>query len=324
MRDNAFKKRIWIAWEFHRRNIELSRALNSELFTLRDCNGSIYQNLKNIWNTYQIIINEKPYIVFGQNPSLVLSFLLAFLRLFFKYRLVIDAHNAGLFPFEGKSQLLNYVAKVIQRQADLTIVTNKALKVIVEKNGGKSVILPDKIPELNFQGKKKLKGNKNLLYINMFSDDEPYLEVIEAAKKINKDIFIYITGDYKKVGLDKDKVPSNVILTGYIPDIDYLQLLYSVDATIVLTKRENCLLCGAHESLSINKPMILSNTNILKSYFNDAAIYVENTPVDIKKGIFTILDQREFYFSQLQNEKMIKIKEWTKKKKAFELIVEEF
>ena len=58
---------------------------------------------------------------------------------------------------------------------------------------------------------------------------------------------------------------------------EYVSMLYSVDATIDLTNRENCLVCGAYESVAAGKPMILSKTQALMEYFNKGAVYVEHT-----------------------------------------------
>ena len=65
----------------------------------------------------------------------------------------------------------------------------------------------------------------------------------------------------------------------------------SVDATIDLTTRENCLVCGAYESLAAGKPMILSKTRALMNYFSQAAVYVEHTAEDLERGIHEALKQ---------------------------------
>jgi hypothetical protein len=49
-------------------------------------------------------------------------------------------------------------------------------------------------------------------------------------------------------------------------------MMRSVDATIVLSERENCLLCGAYETVASEKPMILSNKEALRNYFDKGAI----------------------------------------------------
>ena len=62
-------------------------------------------------------------------------------------------------------------------------------------------------------------------------------------------------------------------------------MLYSADAIIDLTTRENCLLCGAYEAVACGTPLILSNTKTLRNYFNSGSVYVDNTVESIQAGV---------------------------------------
>jgi hypothetical protein len=53
----------------------------------------------------------------------------------------------------------------LQREADLTIVTNKALADLVTKNGGKPYILPDRIPKYPEVERIKLGKDQYCLYL---------------------------------------------------------------------------------------------------------------------------------------------------------------
>jgi glycosyltransferase involved in cell wall biosynthesis len=286
-------KGIWITWEKQRRNEGISTALKWKLYeiTYNDCR--ILRYVKSLYKTISILFKESPDIVVAQNPSIFLSASVILLKYAFRYKCLIDAHNAGLFPLDNKIRILNYLSKAIQRISDFTIVSNEGLAEIVRKNKGKAIVVPDKIPDPpRNMLVRDLRGKINFAFICSFSSDEPYEEAIEAARHIPENIVIYITGKY--VGrVDPEKMPSNVKLVGFIPDNEYWSLISSVDGIIVLTIRENCLICGAYEAIALKKPMILSNTNAIKNYFSLGTVYTEPNSTDIQKAILTFIDNKD-------------------------------
>jgi glycosyltransferase involved in cell wall biosynthesis len=273
------KEIVWITWESQRRNREICKSFGIPLYELAEIDeieNRFSKYIQGIGKTIKILLDSRPGIVFCQNPSIVLAFLLVILKRIFGMTVFVDSHNAGIFPKEGNSPLLNRLARFIQRNADTTIVTNNALRLHVEGNGGRSFVLPDKVPCFPIPKIRSLKGKYNFLFICTFASDEPYVEVFEAARDIDPGIFIYVSGNYSKKGVKQASLPGNVILLGFIPEEEYIEMLNSVDATIVLSERENCLLCGAYETVAVEKPMILSNKKALTEYFNKGA-YIRKT-----------------------------------------------
>lgn len=314
-------KSIWITWEDQRRNRELSRAFNVKLFELSEIDqikNRFTKYVIGIAKTIKIYFKEKPKVVFCQNPSLILSFFLVLLKTIDRIKVIVDAHNAGLFPKEGRSRLLGYIARFIQRKANLTIVTNESLKKHVEMNGGHAFVLPDKIPSIPITVPRKLKGKVNLLFICSYGDDEPYEIVFKAAQNLHDSICVYVTGNYKKKGIEQNQLPSNVILTGFVPEPEYVEMLNSVDATIVLTSRENCLVCGAYETVAVEKPMILSNTNALRNYFNMGAVYADDTAEGLERAISNLLAKKDELSTQVKELKISREIEWLKRKEDLE------
>lgn len=304
--------RYWFTWERQRRNIELSRALSCEYFEFNyDKKNRFVRYILSIYKTFLTIKEGRPKIVFGQNPSVVLVLTLILLRKIFKYKLVVDAHNSGIFPFEGRYRFANYMMNKINCKSDLLLVTNNELKKVAEKYGSRCFILQDKIPELYTNEIIKLDGNINFLFICKYNEDEPYLELFDAAKMINDNIVIYVTGNYRKLNDEiLKKVPNNVRLIGFVPEKEYEIMIKSVDAVIDLTKRENCLLCGAYEAVAAEKPIILSNKIALKEYFKFGTIFVDNNPMQIKIGIENLIKDKNKYVREISEFKKNIISEW--------------
>lgn len=315
------KNIFWVTWEKQRRNRELSKALDVKLFELSEIDqikSRFKKYVIGITKTLKIFLREKPKIVFCQNPSLILSLLFVLLKKITGIKVIVDAHNVGLFPKEGRSLVLGYVAVFIQRRADLTIVTNQGLKEHVEKNGGKAFILQDKIPDIPILKPRGLGGESNILFICSFADDESYQNVFDAARHLDPNIHIYVTGNYKKKGIQPDKISDNISLTGFIPEEEYIEMLNSVDAAIILTSRENCLVCGAYETVAVEKPMILSDTKALRDYFSMGAVYAENTGEGIKNAILEVIRRKEELIEGVKTLKIFRHNQWLRNKNDLE------
>lgn len=292
---------VWITWENQRRNIGISSELGWTLYVIIYKGRRIVRYMKSLFKTLDIIYKNKPDFVVAQNPSIILSLTIVIMKYIFGYTSIIDAHNAGLFPLDSRSILLNAMSRVVQLLADLTIVTNDELAKVVNNNNGRALVLPDKIPDPPYPiHNLEFKGYVNLAFICSFSSDEPYQEVIEAAKLMSSNIMIHITGDYKDK-IKASEMPPNIRLVGFLPDENYWSLISSVDGIIVLTKRDNCLVCGAYEAVSLRKPMILSRTKTIMSYFSSGCVYANSNATDIKMAILNLIENREKLTAELDD-----------------------
>lgn len=299
-------KNLWITWESQRRNRSMSTLLDAKLVEIISNKPRLIRYLISIYKTINIIRKEQPEIIFSQNPSIVLAITSLVSGYFFQKIVIIDAHNSGLSPLEGKHPWLTSVFMWINCKADIVLVTNKSLAGEVRKYRGKAFVFPDPIPEIECPEKKdqlpvqeKNSRTYNLVMVCSWSDDEPILEFFKAANTLNHNIVVWITGKgtpyIEKHGL---KVPENIRLTGFLSQKDYDELLCKSDAVIVLTKRENCLVCGAYEAVSAGKPILLSAKKALQDHFYKGTVFTDNAPESISKSITSLVQQK----SRLQEE----------------------
>lgn len=309
---------MWVAWEHHRRSKELSRALGFNLIVF-DYNG-LCRYLVSIYYTTKLFITNKPEIIVVQNPSMILAALACVYKHFFKYTYVIvDRHTTFRLNKKYRFNIDWIVYSVLNRftlkQADLTIVTNKYLADIVIMNNGKPFILEDKLPDTEVDVKLELGSEKfKFMMISSFSEDEPIREVFKAFHMLlDEEVELYITGDFNKFPqhLIADK-PKNVKLTGYLSDEKYLEYLNSVDATIVLTTADHCMLCGCYESISYKKPLITSNKRVLKEYFR-GALFIENDPDSIVSGVISMIKNYDGYYTNTCTMRNALNLDWAKK-----------
>ncbi|RFA25153.1 hypothetical protein CAI21_19865 [Alkalilimnicola ehrlichii] len=131
-----------------------------------------------------------------------------------------------------------------------------------------------------------------VLFICTWAADEPYLEVLKAAKRLPASVHIYVTG--RSRGRERaleDTVPDNVTLTGFVSEEEFIELLQTADAVVDLTTREDCLVCGAYEATAAEKPLLLSNTKALRSYFHKGALFTDNTAADIARQLLQLRNE---------------------------------
>lgn len=289
-------KGVWITWERQRRSQVMAEYFGVRLFMFdRNFKSRWSRYLSAIYHTVKFLLHEKPDVVFGQNPSMVLALLLCMLRPIFRYLLIIDRHSNFMLGIEGQhiyKLFFHRISNTTIKWADITIVTNSFLKKLVEAAGGKGIVLQDKLPHLALNTRVALPGKWNIVYITSFSSDEPIDEVLEAFKDIDQSIKLFVTGNYQKhpnYVSYCDLLPVNITFTGYLSEEDYIALLHAADIVMCLTKNDHTLTCGAYEGLSLGKPMILSNTSTIRNYFSKGVVYANSDSKSIRDSLLHCL-----------------------------------
>lgn len=292
-------KTIWIAWEKQRRTLELSDALGIPLYIISYKGIALFRYIISSLRTLLILLKEKPKLLIIQNPSIVLAVLTCLFKYCFNYRLVVDRHSNFRL---GKTQY-NLVDKVFFlmsdfsiKKADLTIITNENLRKHIESKGGKGFVLPDKLPTPRVAITHNSRRSNIVTFICTYSSDEPYEEVISAASLLDKNIKVHITGNSKKADPKVFKgLPENVVITGFISDEEYDELLQKSDIIMDFTKLENCMVCGAYEAVAMGKPLITSNTNVLRDYFTQGVFHIDHSAESICNAIMQVYDNYDEY-----------------------------
>lgn len=309
---------IWITWERQPRNLSASKYLGATLFEiLYPKHSRIRRYVKSILTTVKLIYRERPKYVFAQNPSIILCVLATLLSTVFGYKLVVDAHNTGV-EAEGRfSSIINSLNKFVMRHASAVIITNSDIARIVSSCGGNPIIMPDPLPTFtNYQSQTEqltedLANRKMAFCITSWGLDEPVKELIQAAGSFQNTIEFYFSGNYKKAPKELIKdLPSNVNLLGFVDETTYQKYLFRSDFTIDLTIRDGCLVCGAYESVSACKPVLLSDTAAQRNFFSKGAVFCSTTISGIEKGILDLttnlsslqVDVKKFREQAIENE----------------------
>ena len=240
-----------------------------------------------------MLLRARPSLLFVQNPSVQLAYVACRLRPWLGYTLVVDRHSNFDFA-DTEHGLFNRLSNHTLRHADLTIVTNEGVARLVESKGGRAVILQDALPSLNGGRAPSRSDRVEVLYVCSFSSDEPVRELVEAARLLGEGFRVHITGRVRDAYREMvSRAPSNARFTGFLPEEEYVSLLGQADLVVVLTTRENTLLCGAYEGVSLRKPLVLSDQEALRRYFRKGVVLTQNTPDSIATAIRAAARDRE-------------------------------
>jgi glycosyltransferase involved in cell wall biosynthesis len=150
--------------------------------------------------------------------------------------------------------------------------------------------------------------------ISSFANDEPIKEIMEAARALADTTTFYITGDNSRISASKllkwKRSANNIIFTGFLDRTEYINLLEKVDAVLVLTKRDNTMLSGAHEALALEKPLITSDWQPLRQYFVAGTAYVNNSVSEIVNAVKYVQVEKDRMKKEMEVLKHQKLKEW--------------
>lgn len=312
---NKKTKRLWVAWESQRRSFELSKKLGCDTRILVEEGRARYFKL--IYRTLKLLYREKPSILFVQNPSMILALVACCYRFISGTPVVVDRHTTFMLNriYRNTPRILffKFCHYFTLYTANLTVVTNDFLASLVEKTGGRAVVLPDPVPEFQDYSQKELSEQFNVFLISSFGADEPIEEVLAAMRhKDMQDVHLYISGNHKK--LDRrilDQSSDNVTFTGFLSDQEFINMLYSTDAVMVLTTADYTMLCGCYEAIAAEKPLITSDVSVLRNYFT-LSEFVDNSSDSIREKILAVSSALPEYIAQTVKMKSNISEKWHK------------
>lgn len=304
-----------LSWFEHRRTRELCAGLGIELLLVDTTYRGLRRYLLLTARTIALLSRRRPGVLLVQNPSLILSVLCVVLRSAFGYRLIVDAHNEAVTPYENRQTWIKWLSRWVVRRASLTVVTNRQLAAIVRDQGGKPFVLPDRIPVPTPGTGRKLSVAFSAVLIATFARDEPIAAIFEAVRGTELELFV--TGDSRRLGADiAMSVPPNVHFTGFLAEQDYWTLLRSADAIVDLTLKADCLVCGAYEALALGKPLLLSDNAASVELFGNGAVFTDNSPQSIRVALQRLQVEQEHMQSAAERKRSELIEQWQSSARA--------
>lgn len=174
----------WISWEKHRRTKELCNYLGIQDTTISSSKRRWQRHPRAIIKTIIHILTQRPSTLIVQCPSLFLGLIASILKPFMGYTLIVDAHSDAIEPDKPTLQKFFFLYKYIHQKADISVVTNQQNADVVQRLGGRPLVLPDRLFDPPLLKKKPLASKHNMVFVCSFDIDEPYAEVFEAFRDL--------------------------------------------------------------------------------------------------------------------------------------------
>jgi glycosyltransferase involved in cell wall biosynthesis len=265
----------------------MSSLVGFKIYYFPPRSGSLLQKvlsyLSNAWRTFDLILKEKPEIVWFQVPPTFVTHIILLTRVLLRrrFRVVADCHNGAL-DRNGLGKFWTKVPGAISllNHCDLVLVHNAEIERTAQREGvspSKLAILEDRPSPLPDRNKIADDLRPVVLVPLSYSSDEPVHVVLNAARLL-PEVTFKLTGSLRKAeaaGITK-RPPPNVAFTGYLATEEYTTELLQCTAVLGLTSNEGVQLSAANEALGAGKALILSDTRVLRALFGDAAVFTEN------------------------------------------------
>jgi glycosyltransferase involved in cell wall biosynthesis len=281
----------FLTWEHHRRSEGLIREIGLQPLVLTSRRRGALRYLELIPRTIGALLRQRPRWVIVQCPSLMLALLTVLLRPLLRYKLGIDAHNEAVTPFVQDAAAVRCLTRWLHRQADLVIVTNEPLAATVLANAGTAFVLPDPLPPPASAASETFRSDVPLIaVISTYAPDEPLEAIVAAAGMMRRTAQLVITGNAQRGRARLGTLPSNIRLTGFLPEQDYWELLRAAGVVLDLTLMPHCLVCGAYEALAVGTPVILTDDPAARERFAPMALFTHNDAASIAASMDEALD----------------------------------
>jgi hypothetical protein len=249
------------------------------------------------------LLRINPSVIIIQLPPTPIIYIISAYCRMTGSKYIADCHNAMLY----NSKWLNWpYAKYFLRRAEALLVHNEDVKTYAKSLNLSAITLRDPLPDMSNVCEPELLDHYKIIkgaYIIVpwsFASDEPINELIKAASTIPQIKFV-MTWFAEKLTLDiRNKMPPNLVLTGYLQDDEYNMVFAQAAAALVLSTREGTQPSGASEAISLEIPLIVSDLATTKKLYGDMPIYVKNTAEGIQEGVRKALDQREQYTKKIR------------------------
>lgn len=259
-------------------------------------------------DTYKKLRRIRPQIIFVQNPPITAVLVVYLYAKLNSARYIIDTHTAGF--IDRKWVFFHPLHKFLAKRALWNTAHNyKNLEILKSWGIEKSSVLQFYTPtraevlkentslSLELENKFKNHGGLKVFMVNRFAGDDAWTEVAETAKLLPEALF-FLTGNDRKISTEiKTSFPKNIILTGYLPHAEFMALMEHCDVVLALTKRRDTVLWSIREILALKKPFVTTDSDAIRHYFSDIALFTNHEPKDLAEKI------------QLAVENQIKIKQ---------------
>jgi glycosyltransferase involved in cell wall biosynthesis len=168
----------------------------------------------------------------------------------------------------------------------VAIVTNENLARICRDLEVETLVLHDVLRPAN----SSAISSDSIVCPVSYSNDEPIEAILKAAASLPDTRWVLTGRAPREV---KDAASSNVEFTGFLDDAAYDELLNNAGLVVALTNRRDTMQRAAYEALVRTVPIVTSDFQVLREFFEDSAVYVDPGAANLTSRISEAIASRE-------------------------------
>lgn len=279
-------KPIFISWTRENgRSADLAAALGADLVNVYPSGRILMRYVRSFLESRRILASlQADQRAFLMLPPAPLAVAARLARGKNHIRNVYDLHTG--FFYDPKWQWASRLTLRLMRGATV-IVTNANLARVCSKIGVKAFVLHDILESLDG---KELNSKSGIVCPVSYSNDEPISEILVTARSMPNTRWI-LTG--KAPAAVRESASKNVHFTGFVSNEEYDSLLREALLVVALTNRKDTMQRAGYEAIMRGVPVVTSDFEVLRNFFEDAAVYVQNGEVDLGEKIEKALKERD-------------------------------
>jgi glycosyltransferase involved in cell wall biosynthesis len=259
--------------------------------------------------TWRVLLRERADVVFVMTPPPIAILAVYAYCALHGVPYVVDAHT-GVFVTRRwrRFQRLQFW---LCRRALSTIVTNEHIAELVRSQGATATVVADVPIHYETEGEASPEDGPFIVaFATSFDRDEPIAEMVEAARRLPQ-VSFFMTGD-SATGAQRlpADLPRNLTLTGFLEPGAYGGLLRRAGVVVALTTDDHTMQRGAYEAIYQATPVIVSNTAVLRSAFDEGAQHVDNSPDAIVKAVLRVREDRATFRAGAARLRDQKLRQW--------------
>ena len=234
--------------------------------------------------TVAYLVHRRPAVVVVTSPPVPGALVTYLTARLLGARVALDSHP-GSFGAQGDrhSGRLQWLQRWLTRRAEASLVAAPSWAEQVEAWGGRAIVVheaPGHWAAVPHQRHRRLQ----VLYVGRFAGDEPWGEVLEAARML-PDLDLLITGQLEECPeQDRAAAPANVTFVGFLGPEDYRRAVVEADAVLTLTTEPGSVMRAAYEAVYAGRPLIVSDWPLARQLF-PSAVHVTNHAAELAEGL---------------------------------------
>lgn len=284
---------VFISWTRENgRSSDLAAALDARLIHVYPDGRLISRYVKSIMESRKVLTTLDD----GQGailmlPPMPLALVARISRGRHHVRNFYDLHTG--FFYDPKWQWAARWTLRLMRNANV-IVTNTNLAKKCAESGVDAYVLHDILQRHD----NKVSGQSSAIVCPVsYSNDEPIADILATARAMPETRWI-LTG--KVPESVRQQAPSNVEFSGFVSEIEYDRLIKEALLVVALTNRRDTMQRAGYEAIMRGVPLVTSDFDVLRDFFEGAAVYVGRGIDDLANQVAIALDNHDSMIRQGQ------------------------